>query len=87
MSKNWQVGEKHGDYEVIALTPTTAKFRKISDGTEVECPNIFQDKVTRGVPEKVRKTRTPSKTSSVSDLDKMIAEAEAKKARLAALKK
>jgi len=82
MSKNWQVGEKHGDYEVISLTPSTATFRK-SDGTEMECPNVFQDKATRGIPEKIRK---PKKTSSAQDLDAIIAQAQAKKAKLAALK-
>jgi len=87
MSENWVVGETYGDFELIAINPKTATFRK-PDGTEVTYPNVFQDHATRGViiPERTEKTKQPKKTSTVSDLDKIIAAAQAKKEALAALK-
>jgi len=85
MSENWKVGEKHGEYEVIAINPKEATFRK-ADGTEITCPNVFQDRATRGIKDKPKAIRKPKKTSTASDLDAIIAAAEAKKLKLASLK-
>ena len=78
-TKNWTVGEMHGDFELIAINPKTATFRG-SDGKEIEYPNIFQDKATRGIiePEKKAKKIDIDKVDDVDALDEIIAKAKAK---------
>lgn len=82
---DWKVGEKHGGFELITLTPSTATF-KMPDGSTKEYPNIFVENkgknphASEPIVHKVRKNSKPSE-------DSLLKELEAAKAKLAALKK
>lgn len=88
---DWKVGEKHGIYEVVELTPSVAKFR-LPDGSIIETPNIYQKKegggnVSTAINDKpsVRKASKPKKDSE-EDLQAQLEAARARLARAAKLK-
>lgn len=83
---DWKVGEIHGDYEVVELTPSQAKFKRLSDGSIVTCPNIFQAK-SQPKKDKADKADKPVRKNKNPSEDDLQAELARVQARLAAIKK
>ena len=102
MSKNWEVGEVHGDFKVIGMTATEATFEG-PNGVISTYPNIFQEKtelqkkslqkVNKVVLTKKDKISKISKVSKDTDSDTevsedtLLEELAKVKAHLASLKK
>lgn len=89
---SYEIGDSVSTQKGKALCTGHAENKAIfecEDGTVFDLPNIQQEKT---MPTKRRYKSEPlpvvkpSTEAQLSDLDKMIAEAEAKKAKLAALK-
>jgi hypothetical protein len=84
--QNWEVGKKYGDFKFVEVKGDEAIF-EMPDGSLKSFPNIFQAKANRGNAFQERKPRAKKAPVTEDSIAKELAELEARKAKLAALKR